>query len=155
MPRPHPPAGRCVFCEIVRGEREAAGVYEDARVVAFLDQRPLLKGHTLLVPRDHIETLDDLPPEEVAPLFGASRLLGRALQRGLASDGVFLAVNVRVSQSVPHLHIHLVPRWEKDGLFSPRMVWKRRPYRDEEERRSYQERVRAAAAALRDEESRR
>lgn len=100
------------------------------QAVAFLDHRPLLRGHCLLVPRDHVGTLDELPAEAVGPLFVQAQALSRAVQAGLAADGSFVAVNTRISQSVAHLHVHVVPRWKGDGLFSKSYVWMRRPYRD-------------------------
>lgn len=136
----------CVFCAIARGEQAADLVLEAPEVVAFLDHRPLLHGHVLIVPRAHVPTFDELPPDLTAPLFAAAQLLSIAVQRGLAADGSFTAVNTRVSQSVPHLHVHVVPRWKGDGLFSPKMVWKRTPYRSAEERRAIAERIRAALA---------
>ena len=134
----------CVFCAIARGETEAFRVFEDELCVAFLDHRPLLHGHCLLVPKTHVETLPELPEGLVAPLFGAAQLLARAVEAGLAADGSFLAVNNKVSQSVPHLHVHVVPRWKSDGLFSPKLVWKRAPYKSDAERRAVQEKIRRA-----------
>ncbi len=119
-------------------------VYEDELAVAFLDHRPLLAGHCLLVPRTHVETLPELPEGLVAPLFGAARLLAGAVEAGMAADGSFVAINNKISQSVPHLHIHVVPRWKGDGLFSPKMVWKRSPYKDEAERKAVAEKIRRA-----------
>jgi len=144
--------GSCVFCAILAGEEKADIVFEDELCLAFLDHRPLLAGHCLLVPRTHVETLPDLPDGLVAPLFGAARLLSRAVQEALEADGSFVAINNTVSQSVPHLHIHVVPRWKRDGLFSPKLVWKRSPYRDERERDSTAEKIRRMVLHLRDEE---
>jgi len=115
-------------------------VFEDELTLAFLDRRPLFKGHVLLVPRTHCETLADLPEELLAPLFANAQLVERAIEDGLGADGVFVAINNRVSQSVPHLHVHLVPRHEKDGLKG--FFWPRQRYADENE-------VRATADALR------
>lgn len=134
----------CVFCAIARGELEASKVFEDELTVAFLDHRPLLHGHCLLVPKTHVETLPDLPEGLLAPLFGTAQLLARAMETGLAADGSFLAINNKVSQSVPHLHVHVVPRWKADGLFSAKLVWKRAPYRSDAERRAVQEKIRRA-----------
>ncbi len=131
----------CIFCEIARGEREAARVFEDAAVVAFLDHRPLFPGHTLIIPRAHYETMLDAPPEVLSGLFEAARRTGKALQAALACDGFFVAVNNRVSQSVPHLHVHAVPRTRGDGLKG--FFWPRRPYRDD----AHLEEVRAKLAA--------
>ena len=119
-------------------------MYEDELVVAFLDHRPLLPGHCLLVPRTHVETLPELPDGLVAPLFGTARLLCAAVEKGMEAAGSFVAVNNKISQSVPHLHVHVVPRWPKDGLFSTKLIWKRSPYRDEAERRAAQAKIRRA-----------
>jgi histidine triad (HIT) family protein len=123
-------AERCIFCDIATGSLAAPLVFEDRDYVAFLDHRPLFAGHCLLIPRTHVETLTDLPPEEVGPLFGRARLLCAAVEKSLEADGTFLAVNNRISQSVPHLHIHVVPRRRKDGLRG--FFWPRTTYRDSE-----------------------
>jgi len=133
----------CRFCSIVRGEAPAERVFEDEEVLAFLDNRPLFPGHLLVVPRAHVETLLDLPQERVGPLFGRAQALGRALEEALEADGFLLAINTRVSQSVPHLHVHLVPRRFKDGLRG--FFWPRKPYDSEEHAREVAERLRAAA----------
>lgn len=137
-------AGRCSFCEIVRGETPAHVVFSDEVSLAFLDRRPLFPGHCLLAPKDHHETLADLPEELVAPLFTSVRLLARAIEDGLDADGSFVAVNNRVSQSVPHLHVHLVPRRRKDGLRG--FFWPRQRYPDEEAMSRVAEAIRAAVA---------
>ena len=142
--KPNESAPSCVFCRIARGEDPAAVVFEDETSLAFLDHRPLLPGHCLLVPRAHHETLMDLPAALVAPLFATAQRLARAVEAGLGADGVFVAVNNRVSQSVPHLHVHVVPRWKKDGPFSRNFVWKRRPYHDDDVLRTTQAAIRAA-----------
>jgi histidine triad (HIT) family protein len=116
----------CIFCRIAAGETGAAVVYQDSAALAFLDHRPLFPGHCLLIPRRHVETLTDLPPGEVGPLFLVARLLSRAVEEGLEAQGSFVAINNRVSQSVPHLHVHVVPRRRKDGLrgfFWPRAAY--------------------------------
>ena len=122
----------CVFCGVIAsGERGA--IYRDERVVAFLDHAPVFPGHTLIVPARHYDTFDDLPESEVAPLFLLARRLSIAFQTALAADGSFIAVNTRISQSVPHVHLHVVPRRKGDGLFSPgRGMWIRRRYADGE-----------------------
>jgi histidine triad (HIT) family protein len=132
----------CVFCEIARGTAEAAVVLEDEASVAFLDHRPLLPGHCLLIPRIHVETLPELPEELLGPYFRNVQILSRAVERGLGAEGSFVAVNTKISQSVPHLHVHVVPRWKSDGLFSPKLVWKRSPYKDDESRGMVGEKVR-------------
>jgi histidine triad (HIT) family protein len=106
----------CVFCRISAGTVPAATVYETADLLAFLDTRPLFAGHCLLIPRGHFPTLTDLPPDRIGPLFAAARLLAAAMESGLGAEGSFVAINNKVSQSVPHLHVHIVPRRRKDGL---------------------------------------
>jgi histidine triad (HIT) family protein len=125
------PAANCVFCQIAVGTLPAAIVYETPDVLAFLDTRPLFPGHCLLIPRTHFETLTDLPPDHVAPLFTSARLLAGAVESALDAAGSFVAVNNRVSQSVPHLHVHIVPRRPKDGLKG--FFWPRGKYRDDAE----------------------
>jgi len=141
-------AKACVFCEIARGAAGASLVLEDEASVAFLDHRPLLPGHCLLIPRIHVETLPELPEELLAPYFRNVQILSRAVERGLGADGSFVAVNTKVSQSVPHLHVHVVPRWKGDGLFSPKLAWKRTPYKDEESRKLVAEKIREAVAEV-------
>jgi len=114
----------------VSGELPASVVYEDDNSVAFLDHRPLFHGHTLLVPREHVETLGELSSKVVAPYFEAAQLLSRAVESGMEAEGTFVAMNNRVSQSVPHLHVHVVPRRKKDGLKG--FFWPRTKYKDEE-----------------------
>ena len=128
----------CTFCRIIRGELDAAVVFEDEVSLAFLDVRPLFPGHTLLVPKDHHETLMDLPPELVGPLFKNAQMLGRAVAQAMHAEGIFTAINNRVSQSVPHLHVHIVPRRKGDGLKG--FFWPRRRYDGE----AHVERVRSA-----------
>jgi histidine triad (HIT) family protein len=141
--------GRCIFCAIVRGDAPAEIVLDEPVGVAFLDRRPLLPGHVLLVPRSHVATLPDLPVSEVGPLFTLARSLTSAVPRATGGEGAFVAVNHVVSQSVPHLHIHVVPRREDDRLFSRNLAWTRRPYRDEDEMRQVAAAIRAALADLR------
>lgn len=118
----------CVFCAVVGGA-EHLSVYRDEHVVAFLDHAPVSPGHTLVVPARHYDTLEDMPESEVAPLFALARRLSIAFRTALGADGSFIAVNTRISQSVPHVHVHVVPRRKGDGLFSPgRGMWIRRRY---------------------------
>jgi histidine triad (HIT) family protein len=131
----------CAFCAVVAGETAAHRVFEDDVAVAFLDHRPLFPGHTLVVPRAHVETLTDLPPADVGPYF--LRVHGL-----LDAQGTFVAQNNRVSQSVPHLHVHVVPRNPKDGLRG--FFWPRRRYPDDAAAARAAERVRAAAEASQD-----
>jgi histidine triad (HIT) family protein len=116
---------RCKFCRIAARELPSLVVFEDSISFAFLDNRPLFIGHTLLVPKQHTETLGDLPANLIGPFFSNVQLLARAVERGLNAEGNFIAINNRVSQSVPHLHVHIVPRKRKDGLrgfFWPRIA---------------------------------
>ena len=133
---------RCTFCGIVAGEVPASQVLEDGSFVAFLDVRPLFPGHTLVVPRDHHETLTDLPATEVGPLFDRVRALSGAMEDALGAQGSFVAVNNRVSQSVPHLHVHVVPRNPKDGLRG--FFWPRTTYADDDEAAAMARRLRRA-----------
>ena len=121
----------CLFCQIAGGEVAATIVFEDEISLAFLDHRPLFVGHSLLVPKTHVETLGELPPELVGPLFENVRKLSLAVELGLKAEGSFVAMNNRISQSVPHLHVHVVPRRKKDGLKG--FFWPRTKYRDDEE----------------------
>lgn len=120
----------CLFCEILSGEVEASVVFEDEVSMAFLDHRPLFPGHCLLVPKKHFETLTGLPVEMIDPLFRNAQLLARAVELALEAEGSFVAMNNRISQSVPHLHIHIVPRRKKDGLKG--FFWPRNKYADTE-----------------------
>ena len=141
----------CRFCAIVRGDLPACLVYEDHSTVAFLDRRPLFPGHLLLVPREHHETLGDLPGRLIAPLFTSARLLARAVELALGAEGSFIAMNNRVSQSVPHLHVHIVPRRRHDGLKG--FFWPRGSYCDEAEVSRVGALIRAAADQLQREAS--
>ena len=139
---------KCRFCEIVTGDEHGHVVYEDEHSLAFLDHRPLFPGHGLLVPRDHIATLGDLPPEIVEPLFFAAQLLSVAIPRAVEKPGSFVAINNVVSQSVSHLHVHVVPRKPKDGLRG--FFWPRHQYDGERQMTEVAESVRRAVAELRD-----
>lgn len=119
----------CTFCAIARGEAHAHVVSETEHTIAFLDLRPLFPGHTLLVPRAHHATLPDLPAELVAPVFTEAQRLSAAMHDAFGAAGSFVAMNNIVSQSVPHLHVHVVPRNRKDGLKG--FFWPRTHYRDE------------------------
>ena len=138
------PEDDCAFCRIVGGESSERVVLNDGVSLAFLDHHPLLRGHCLLVPKQHVDTFPDLPADLIGPLFANAQLLARAVERGLQADGSFLAVNTRISQSVPHLHIHIVPRWKKDGLFSNILIWRRRPYKNEQEMATIRKAIQAA-----------
>jgi histidine triad (HIT) family protein len=131
----------CTFCAIVAGEVPARVVLDDELVLGFLDQRPLFPGHTLLVPKAHVDDLTDLPDDLVGPLFTAARRAAAAMESALGAAGSFVAMNNKVSQSVPHLHVHVVPRNRKDGLRG--FFWPRNHYDSDE----HADRV---AASLRD-----
>jgi histidine triad (HIT) family protein len=132
----------CLFCAIVAGDVDADIVLSTEHVVAFLDHRPVFKGHTLLVPRQHVVTLPDLAAGLRDPFLEAGQRLATALLDGLGAQGSFMAVNNTVSQSVPHLHLHVVPRTKGDGLRG--FFWPRTKYADDAERREYADRVRHA-----------
>lgn len=132
----------CRFCQIVAGDEAAHVVFEDKVSIAFLDNRPLFHGHSLLIPRDHHETLADLPDGLVGPLFSNARLLSVAVPKAMDKPGSFVALNNIVSQSVPHLHVHVVPRKSKDGLRG--FFWPRTKYDSEDQMREVAATVRAA-----------
>jgi histidine triad (HIT) family protein len=135
----------CVFCEIIAGERPAHRVLDDEEAVGFLDARPVFKGHVLVVPRRHVVTLPDLPPAATGPLFERVRLVSAAVPAALGAQGTFVALNNVVSQSVAHLHVHVVPRTKGDGLRG--FFWPRQRYASEEEAAGYAARIRDALAA--------
>lgn len=133
---------KCVFCEIARGVVPAHIVFQDERSLAFLDTRPLFPGHVLLIPREHCETLGDVPSPVIGPLFENAQMLARAVERAIKAEGTFVAINNRVSQSVPHLHIHVVPRTKGDGLRG--FFWPRTKYANEVDASRVAESIRAA-----------
>jgi len=135
-------ADECLFCRIVSGELPATVVYEDDNAVAFLDHRPLFPGHTLLVPRQHVETLGELPAKLVSPYFKAAQTLAIAVESAMDAEGTFVAMNNRVSQSVPHLHVHVVPRRRKDGLKG--FFWPRTKYKSVEEMEEVKRKISSA-----------
>jgi histidine triad (HIT) family protein len=136
----------CLFCSIIAGEQPAEIVFEDEISVAFLDARPVFHGHSLLVPRDHYETLADLPADLIGPYFANVQLLSRAIPAAMNAQGSFVAINNVVSQSVPHLHTHVVPRVRKDGLRG--FFWPRTKYEHDDHASATAARVRAAVAEL-------
>lgn len=136
-----PPDRPCTFCEIVAGRLPAHVVLDDEVTLAFLDTRPLFAGHTLLVPREHHETLADLPAPLLGPYFARAQRLAAAMEQALGAAGSFVALNNRVSQSVPHLHTHVVPRNRKDGLRG--FFWPRTRYADDAEAAAVAARLRA------------
>lgn len=132
----------CPFCAIAAGAEPANVVFEDEHTLAFLDNRPLFHGHSLLVTREHHETLGDLPDELVGPLFSAAQLLSRAIPEAMGKPGSFVALNNVVSQSVAHIHVHVVPRRPKDGLRG--FFWPRTKYESDEEMAKVAAAIRAA-----------
>jgi histidine triad (HIT) family protein len=132
----------CLFCRIVAGETTAHTVLETPEMLAFLDHRPVFKGHVLLVPRQHIATLTELPAALRDPFFAAGQSLAAAVVAGLGAQGSFVAMNNTVSQSVPHLHLHVVPRTKGDGLRG--FFWPRTKYASENEMNEYAGRLAAA-----------
>jgi histidine triad (HIT) family protein len=133
-----------VFCDIIAGRVPAQIVLADDQVVAFLDARPVFKGHVLAAPREHVETLADLPAESVGPFFLRVQRLSAVMPAALGCQGTFVAENNVVSQSVPHLHVHVVPRTKGDGLRG--FFWPRQRYASDEEAAQYAARLRAALA---------
>jgi histidine triad (HIT) family protein len=136
----------CPFCSISRHESESCVVLEDDYTLAFLDRRPLFPGHTLLVPKAHYETLIELPRELISPLFSNAQLLAAAVAEAEEADGSLVVVNNHVSQSVPHLHVHIVPRRRGDGLKG--FFWPRHPYGNRQEMLETQAAIRSAVARL-------
>jgi histidine triad (HIT) family protein len=134
---------KCVFCSIARGELPADVVHETDDTIAFLDIKPLFHGHVLVVPREHHVTLGELPPALVPKLFAVAQLLSVAVEGAMGAQGTFVAMNNRVSQSVPHLHVHVVPRTKGDGLKG--FFWPRHAYADEAERAAVAARIRELA----------
>jgi len=135
----------CKFCQIVSRALAAAIVFEDSLSLAFLDNRPLFPGHILLIPKHHYETLGDLPSVLAGAFFTNVQLLARAVETGMHAEGSFVAINNRVSQSVPHLHVHIVPRRKKDGLRG--FFWPRQPYKDDAEMQQAQVAIQKALVA--------
>jgi len=137
-------APECPFCRLAEAPEDL--VFSDAETFAFLDHRPVFPGHTLVVPRAHHETLADLPAGLIEPVFRNVQLLAQAVEQAMEAEGTFVAINNKVSQSVPHLHVHVVPRRRKDGLRG--FFWPRQKYESDERRREAAERIRAAVRRL-------
>jgi histidine triad (HIT) family protein len=135
----------CVFCAIINGEATAENIDDSEHYIAFLDHRPLFHGHTLLVPKLHVQLLSDLPADRVGEFFLEAQRLERAVEDGLAADGSMILINNVVSQSVPHLHLHVIPRRRKDGL----RFWlgPRHPYDADHPAAEYAAKIRAALPA--------
>lgn len=136
----------CLFCKIVNSEVSSLLVFEDDVSLAFLDHRPVFPGHLLLVPKAHYETLADLPANLIGSFFADAQLLAKAVESSVEAEGTFVAINNRVSQSVPHLHLHIVPRRRKDGLKG--FFWPRHPYKNETDAVEIQSALRKAVAKL-------
>ncbi|MBI3894308.1 MAG: HIT family protein [Acidobacteria bacterium] len=136
----------CPFCKIALGEVPANIVFEDEVSVAFLDHRPLFPGHCLFIPKIHYPTLADIPAGLISAFFFNARFLVLAVEQGMEAEGTFVAINNRVSQSVPHLHVHIVPRHKKDGLRG--FFWPRQRYQSEEAMGQVQKAIRSAIARL-------
>jgi histidine triad (HIT) family protein len=135
----------CVFCQVIAGRKGATLVLDEPDVVAFLDTTPLFKGHVLVVPREHHETLLDVPHELLTPLFSSVQRVQAAVMAAVDATGTFVAMNNVVSQSVPHLHVHVVPRTKGDGLKG--FFWPRTKYADSDEYEDYATRIRDAITA--------
>jgi histidine triad (HIT) family protein len=136
----------CIFCAVVSGELAVRVIFEDDASIAFLDHRPVFPGHCLLIPKKHFETLADLPADLIEPFFKNVQLLARAVESGVLADGTFVAMNNKVSQSVPHLHVHIVPRRRKDGLKG--FFWPRHKYESDEEADLVQAAIRNSISSL-------
>jgi histidine triad (HIT) family protein len=131
--------GDCVFCKIAARSVAASVVYEDSSIIGFLDTHPLFPGHVLLCPREHYGTLLDLPSELTGPMFATTQLLAKAVENAVHAEGTFIAINNRVSQTVPHLHIHIVPRRRRDGLKG--FFWPRQNYEGDAAREAVREAI--------------
>lgn len=129
----------CIFCKIARSDLPAHIVYRDDDFVAFLDSHPLFPGHVLLCPTEHYETLLELPSEMDGSTMMMTKLLARAVESAVDAEGTFIAINNRVSQTVPHLHIHIVPRRQRDGLKG--FFWPRQKYRDDAAREAVRDAI--------------
>ena len=132
----------CAFCAIIRGEEKAVTILQTDRLIAFLDHRPLFRGHTLLVPKLHVRLLSDLPADQVPEFFITAQRLERAVEDGLGADGSMILINNVVSQSVPHLHLHVIPRNKRDGL----RFWlgPRQAYDNAAQAEAYADKIRSA-----------
>ncbi len=135
-------AASCTFCRILQGDLSAHVIADEPSFFAFLDHQPLFPGHVLVVPKAHVETLTDLPPSDAGPLFQLVQRVARGVEVGMKADGFFMAANNRVSQSVPHLHVHVVPRRKKDGLKG--FFWPRHGYTGQDEMARVREAIAAA-----------
>ena len=137
----------CVFCDIAARNVVAQFVYQDANAIAFLDSHPLFPGHVLLCPREHYDTLLDLPSNLTGPIFSTTQLLAKAVENAVDAEGTFIAINNRISQTVPHLHIHIVPRRRRDGLKG--FFWPRQQYKDDAAREAVRDAIEREVRKLR------
>lgn len=136
----------CIFCRIVEGDLASPLVFEDESTLGFLDHRPLFPGHLLLIPKKHYETLADLPLSLIEPFFSNAQMLSRAVEAAMDAEGTFVAMNNRVSQSVPHLHVHVVPRRRKDGLKG--FFWPRTKYSSDEQVNEVKTRIQSTISQI-------
>ncbi len=132
----------CRFCQIAEGEDKETVVYAGELTLVSLDHRPLFKGHCLVTPRKHIEAIEDVPDDVLEDLFKTVRMASKAVTEAMGSDGTLIAVNNRVSQSIPHIHVHVVPRRHKDGLHG--FFWPRMQYASDDEMKDVANRIRKA-----------
>ena len=132
----------CVICSIVSGDATSHSIFEDDNFIVFLDIKPLFAGHCLLASKKHFETLYDLPKKLIEPYFSLLQRIGKAIEISMQSKGSFIAINNIVSQSIPHLHTHIVPRNPQDGLKG--FFWPRTSYTDEEEMKTIQVKIKQA-----------
>jgi histidine triad (HIT) family protein len=139
-------ASDCIFCKIAGGQIDAYVVYEDELTTVFLDNGPLFAGHSLVCPKTHYDTLMDVPPDMLEPLFATAQVIARAVETALGAEGSLIAINNKVSQSVPHLHVHVIPRRRGDGLKG--FFWPRRPYKDKDEMARTRDALRAAITSI-------
>ncbi len=130
---------KCLICEIVKGDEKSFKIFEDDDFIAFLDIRPLFPGHCLMAPKQHVENIYSLSPDKGNNFLSAIQTIGNAITRGMASEGTFIAINNNVSQSIPHLHIHIVPRNKGDGLKG--FFWPRNKYESLDQIRETQEKI--------------
>lgn len=135
----------CIFCKIVAGAIEVFTVHEDETSIVFLDNGPLFAGHCLVCPKRHYDTLMDVPADALEPLFSTVKLISRAVE-ATGAQGSFVAINQKVSQSVPHLHVHVIPRRRGDGMKG--FFWPRRPYRDQQHMAETRDALRQAIRSI-------
>ena len=136
----------CVFCEIARGSERENVVFEDEKTIAFLDKIPVYHGHCIIIPKEHYETLMDLPDDVTLALFKNTKRLSKAVMTAMEADGILNIINNIVSQSIPHLHVHVMPRKRGDGLKG--FMWPRRPYKDEAEKLETARKIKEAMKGL-------